>query len=134
MWSYYRLFSIGQERFSEEQNEAKLLLALQANSADSDYADESYVESYTYLFSRNKSRQSNSTGKRWQKPSQRVNVFTDYTLCLPRRPLIHLISTIRGESPRVKGITRAKVNDNCVSLQVCSNYFSKYCKTRNNHK
>lgn len=47
MWSYYRLFSIGQERFSEEQNKAKLLLALQANSADSDYAGESYVKSYT---------------------------------------------------------------------------------------
>ena len=60
-------FPFDKSVFLKNKNKAKLLPTLQVNSAESDDADESYAEVYTYLFSTNKSGQSDSTDKRLWK-------------------------------------------------------------------
>lgn len=60
-------FPFDKNIFLKNKNKAKLLPTLQVNSAESEYADESYAEAYTYVFSTNKSGQSNSTDKRLRK-------------------------------------------------------------------
>lgn len=61
-------FPLDKRIFLKNNNKkAKLLPTLQVNSAESAYADESCAEAYTYLFSMNKSGQSNSTDKRLRK-------------------------------------------------------------------
>jgi len=71
--------------FLKNKNKAKLLPTLQVNSAESGYADESYVEAYIYLSSTNKSGQSNSTDKRSRKQQATCR---NYTVWLVRSPLI----------------------------------------------
>lgn len=105
-------FPLDKNVFLQNITQAKWLLALQANCADSDRADESYAGRELNIRFCNKPGQSSSAYKRLQKPSQGVYIFTDYTLWLPRNPLTQLAFTIWGKSPRVKGPMRAKVNDN----------------------
>lgn len=106
-------FPLDKDVFLQNITQAKWLLALQANCANSDCADESYAGRELSISFCNKPGQSNSMYKRLQKPSQGVYIFTDYTLWLLKNPLTQLGSIIWGKSPRVKGPTRAKVNDNC---------------------
>lgn len=57
-------FPFNKSIFLKNTNKTKLLPIFQVNSAESHYADESYAKTFVYLFSRNKSGQSNSTDKR----------------------------------------------------------------------